>query len=30
MKQLVMDVSAGIIMAGFVSMVTIWMMVLSG
>lgn len=28
MKQLVMDVSAGIIMAGFVSIVTIWMMVI--
>ncbi len=30
MKQLVMDVSAGIIMAGFVSMMTIWMMVIGG
>ncbi len=30
MKQLVMDISAGIIMAGFVSMMTIWMMVIGG
>lgn len=30
MKQLVMDLSAGIIMAGFVSMMTIWMMVIGG
>ena len=30
MKQLVMDVSSGIIMAGFVSTVTVWMMVLGG
>lgn len=29
MKQLVMDISAGMIMAGFVSVVTVWMMVLS-
>lgn len=28
MKQLVMDISAGMVMAGFVSMVTIWMIVL--
>lgn len=30
MKQLVMDISAGIVMAGFVSTVTVWMMVISG
>ena len=30
MKQLVMDISAGMIMAGFVSVMTIWMMVLGG
>ncbi len=30
MKQLVMDISAGIVMAGFVSMMTIWMMVIGG
>lgn len=30
MKQLVMDISAGMVMAGFVSMMTVWMMVLSG
>jgi len=30
MKQLAMDISAGMIMAGFVSVVTVWMMVLSG
>lgn len=30
MKQLVMDLSSGIVMAGFVSVVTVWMMVLGG
>jgi len=30
MKQLVMDISTGIVMAGFVSVMTIWMMVLGG
>jgi len=30
MKQLVMDISSGIIMAGFVSVVTIWMMIIGG
>ncbi len=30
MKQLVMDISAGMIMAGFVSVMTIWMMVIGG
>jgi len=30
MKQLVMDISAGMVMAGFVSMMTIWMVVLGG
>ncbi len=30
MKQLVMDISAGMVMAGFVSIVTVWMMVLGG
>jgi hypothetical protein len=30
MKQLVMDVSAGMVMAGFVTVMTMWMMVLGG
>jgi len=30
MKQLVMDISAAMVMAGFVSVMTVWMMVLGG
>jgi hypothetical protein len=30
MKQLVMDISSGIIMAGFVSVMAVWMMVIGG
>ena len=30
MRQLVLDVSSGMVLAGFVTMVTIWMMVLGG
>lgn len=30
MRQVVMDVASGMVLAGFVSMMTIWMMVISG
>ena len=30
MKQLVMDISSGIIMAGFVTVMAVWMMLIGG
>ena len=30
MRQLVLDVSSAMVLAGFVTMVTVWMMVLGG
>ena len=30
MRQVVMDVASGMVLAGFVSMMTVWMMVISG
>ena len=30
MKQLAMDISAAMVLAGFVTMVTVWMMVIGG
>jgi len=30
MKQLAMDISAGMVMAGFVTVMTVWMVVLGG
>ncbi len=30
MKQIVMDVTSGMVLAGFVTMMTIWMMVIGG
>lgn len=30
MRQVVMDITSGMVLAGFVSIMTVWMMVLSG
>ena len=30
MKQVLMDVTSGMVLAGFVTMMTVWMMVISG
>lgn len=30
MKQLALDIGSGMVLAGFVTMMTIWMMVISG